>query len=821
MAVGREVEAVHDGVRADVGTFGGLGVRSKAPQSAHPPRRRARHVLQHAQVVVQEAAGGLRVAVAVLQLDGEPVAGGDDPGVRVVGGVVRLDGGDAVAGVHRGEGVQVQEVLEHEEVVEQGVEPGGPLDLPEPQVLVVHRRDPGRLDGRQVGADRLLGARPRPHGHGVEEYADDVAVPFALPARDGHAEHGVAAAGAGAEEEAERTGQHRVQGDPVDPGGFPEQLRQLGGERVHDRLRQLLTEGRGRSGEQRRSRQARQVLRPEAFPYGGVLGGEGPGVLLEARHGRGGVPRLPRGEGLVRLEQVAQQDLAGPAVPEQQVVAEQQAVTAAGQPHHGQPDQRWLPRVEAALAVPGAQGFDLGVRGELDGADVDPPARLEELDRVSVVVGGEARADDRVARDHVGHRLGQGAGVQAPVEGEPALRDVVPGRARHLGLEEQAALERGDRCRALGRGGGVRDAGQGGEPVAGDRVGDAVGEGEGRVQAAGGVVGPGVDLDGVRAVALAAAGDPQGLRLASPAEVVEEDLGAGGQEGGRLRVEVPEPAVGDVPLLVRLAVGDLTGRGDGVGVRGEPYGGDGGEPADGAGVVVVLLGRDPAVALQVDRQVAGGGLDVGERGAQGAAEQFGEADAEGAGGGARHEVAEVGREYDGGLAQLRGRGRVQRRGLEGGDPVAEAVGRFGGPYGEGFGVLGVRGGRRRQGGPAQGGGQVVQDDQPGHRVDGEVVDGDDQGAGRREPGERDDFSGLGVEPSGGLVRRGRRVGGAGCGDGGLTGGVGAQGPHTVFDVQPQPEGRVRGHDGVRGAPDVGEAGALRDGHRPGLGEPGE
>lgn len=364
MAVGREVEAVHDGVRADVGTFGGLGVRSKAPQSAHPPRRRARHVLQHAQVVVQEAAGGLRIAVAVLQLDGEPVARGDDPGVRVVGGIVRLDGGDAVAGVHRGEGVQVQEVLEHEEVVEQGVEPGGPLDLPEPQVLVVHRRDPGCLDGRQVGADRLLGPRPRPHGHGVEEYADDVAVPLALPARDGHAEHGVAAAGAGAEEEAERTGQHRVQGDPVDPGGFPEQLRQLGGERVHDRLRQLLTEGRGRSGEQRRSRQTRQVLRPEAFPYGGVLGGEGPGVLLEARHGRGGVPRLPRGEGLVRLEQVAQQDLAGPAVPEQQVVAEQQAVTAVGQPHRGQPDQRWLPRVEAARAVPGAQGFDLGVRGE-------------------------------------------------------------------------------------------------------------------------------------------------------------------------------------------------------------------------------------------------------------------------------------------------------------------------------------------------------------------------------------------------------------------------------------------------------------------------
>lgn len=60
-----------------------------------------------------------------------------------------------------------------------------------------------------------------------------------------------------------------------------------------------------------------------------------------------------------------------------------------------------------------------------------------------------------------------------------------------------------------------------------------------------------------------------------------------------------------MPALVRLAFGDLARGGDGVGVRGEPYGRDGGEPADRAGVVVVFEDRDPAVPLQLDGEIAG------------------------------------------------------------------------------------------------------------------------------------------------------------------------------------------------------------------------
>ena len=366
-----------------------------------------------------------------------------------------------------------------------------------------------------------------------------------------------------------------------------------------------------------------------------------------------------------------QDDLAGPAVPQQQVVAEQQAVAVVGHPHHGQPDQRRLTRVESRVAVPGAQGVDLRVRRQGDRADVDAPARLEDLDRVSVVVGAEAGAHDRVPCDHVRHRLGQRVGVQAPVEGEPALRDVVSGRARHLGLEEQAALERGDRCRALGRRGGVRDVLQRAAPVLGDLVGDALGEGELGEQAAGRLVGPGVDLDGVRA-ALVAAGEVRRLGLAAPAEVVEQHLRAGGEQRGRLRVEVPELPVGDVGALVRLAFGDLAGRGDRVGVRGEPYGCDGGEPADRTGVVVLFEGRDPAVPLQFDREIGGRRLDAGQRGAQRAAQQLGETDAECGGRGAGEAVAHVGGEHDRGLAQLADRGQQFGR-LERGDPVAEVV----------------------------------------------------------------------------------------------------------------------------------------------------
>ena len=189
-------------------------------------------------------------------------------------------------------------------------------------------------------------------------------------------------------------------------------------------------------------------------------------------------------------------------------------------------------------------------------------------------------------------------------------------------------------------------------PVLGDLVGDALGEGEVRVQASGGRVGPGVDLDGVRA-ALVAAGDVRRLGLAAPAEVVEQHLRAGGQQRGRLRVEVPELPVGDVCALVRLAFGDLVRRRDGVGVRGEPDGRDGGEPADRAGVVVVFQGRDPAVPLQLDREIGGRRLDAGQRGAQRAAQQLGETDAECGGRGAGHAVAHVGGEHDRGLAQTR------------------------------------------------------------------------------------------------------------------------------------------------------------------------
>ncbi|BFO17975.1 hypothetical protein SHKM778_43630 [Streptomyces sp. KM77-8] len=101
--------------------------------------------------------------------------------------------------------------------------------------------------------------------------------------------------------------------------------------------------------------------------------------------------------------------------------------------------------------------------------------------------------------------------------------------------------------------------------------------------------------------------------------------------------------------LVRLAFRDFPRRRDGVGVGGEPHGCDGGEPADGAGVVVVVEGGDPAVPLQFDREIRGCPLDAGERGAQGAAQQFGEPDAECGGRGAGETPGRFGREDDLGL----------------------------------------------------------------------------------------------------------------------------------------------------------------------------
>lgn len=760
------------------------------------------------------------VVVAVLQFDGEPVAGGDHPGEGIVGGVVGPHRGDAVPGVHLGEGVQVQEVLEDEQVVEQCVVAAGPLDLAEPEVFVLHGVDPGLLHGREVGADGVVRPGPGPHGHGVEQYADDVGQPFALAAGDGHAEDGVRSAGAGAQEEAEGARQHRVQRDAVRPGGRPQRVRPFGSQRVRECARQVVGEGGRRSGEQGGAGQAGQVPCPEAFRGGRVPGGQGPGVVLEARRGGPGVEGLARQDGTVGVEQVAQHDLARPSVPQQQVVAEQQAVAVVGQAHHGQADQRRLGGVESAFPVPEAQGVDLGVRRRLDRVDVDAAARGEDLDGVAVLVRGEARAGGRVPGEHTGRRPGQRVRFQAPFEGEVALGDVVSGRARQLGLEVQAPLEGTDGCRALGRRGGIGDPFQCAVPVLGDLVRDALGEGEGRVQAAGGRVGPGVHLDGVRA-ARVGAGETRCVRLGTAAQVVEQRLRPGGAEQRRgLRVEVPEAAVGHVRVLVRPACGDLARRGDGVGVRGEPYGRDGGEPADGAGVVVVVESRDPAVPFQVDREIGGRPLDAGQRGAQRAAQQLGEAEAQCGGCGAGHAVAHAGGEDDCRLAPLPGGGQ-RCGGAERADPVVQAVGLLCGPVRERPCVLGVGRGRRCRDRPAHRGGQVVQQDQPGHGVDGEVVYGDHQGAAGLQPGERDDVAVLRIEPPGRLVGRLRHVGSGPAGHRDLAGGFRAQRPHPVLDAEPQPQGRVGADDGARGAFRVGETGSFGCGQRPGLGEPGE
>jgi hypothetical protein len=235
---------------------------------------------------------------------------------------------------------------------------------------------------------------------------------------------------------------------------------------------------------------------------------------------------------------------------------------------------------------------------------------------------------------------------------------------------------------------------------------------------------------------------------------------------------------------------------------------------------VLFEDRDPAVPLQFDREIGGRRLDAGQRGAQRPAQQLGETDAECGGRGAGEAVAHVGGEHDRGLAQSAHRGQQVGR-LERGGPVAEIVECVGGVELQCFGVLGVRRGRRCERVATEGRGQVVQQDQPGHRVDGEVVHGDHEGAGGFQPGEGDDVSGLGVELCRGLVRHGRGVGGVRSYDGDLVGRFGAQGPHAVLDAQAQSQGRVGGDHGVRGALGVGEGGAFGSLEGPGLGESGE
>ena len=103
-------------------------------------------------------------------------------------GVVVVDTDDAVGGLQIGEGVVVEEVLQHQQRVEQraaGIACGA-LDLAEAEMVVAHHRHPLFTDGPHRIGRRTRGGQVDPHRHGVEEQADRLVDADQLAGAAGH-----------------------------------------------------------------------------------------------------------------------------------------------------------------------------------------------------------------------------------------------------------------------------------------------------------------------------------------------------------------------------------------------------------------------------------------------------------------------------------------------------------------------------------------------------------------------------------------------------------------------------------------------------------
>ncbi len=507
--------------------------------------------------------------------DRDPLPGGDDEVGRVVGGVDVGDGGGAVPGAQLRQPVLGVVVAQHEQRVEQLAVPGLGLEHAEAEMLVRHQVEALALDAAEQVEDRLGGVEGDPGGDGVEEQADDVpdVVDLAGPAGDGGAEHDVGAAGRGGEGEAPGRVEQGVQGEAVDAAGLPQPVAESGGEAYVE----LVGDDRfeavgGRRGEQGGLLQTGQR---------GAPGGGGGRVVLLVQPGqvvpvaagagqRGGVAA-----GLVQGEQFVQEEPGRPAVPEDQVAADDESVAAPGaEAQQEQPEQRGCGQVEPPVAFGlGQHPHPLVLFGGREVGEVDLVERDlrglrgldDELHRLVEAFAGEARAETRIAVEERARggaqpgRVQAGGEVEGLVDGVDVQRALVVGR-----VEEQALLEGGQRPDVGdgGRGGeradpGVFGVGEG-EGGSGGGRGGRGGTGGGR-EGGGRAVGEDVPWGEVQAGRAGPAGDADGADAvaAEPEEVVVR-ADVGDAEDGR-------EDLGEPPLRRSrgLAAGGALGLGGG------------------------------------------------------------------------------------------------------------------------------------------------------------------------------------------------------------------------------------------------------------------
>ncbi len=435
-------------------------IRAAHPAPAHtsPPHQRERvsgHRAEGADEPPQHGFGDgfLDLPVPVGELDPEMVPRDDAEGQWIVSPLDRAQIGELVGEVPR-------IVLEHQQRVELRARPGRLLDLRQSQMLM---RDQGRLPplqtGEQVG-DRPPAVQRYPDRHGVHHEPGYRLHPRELcgTASNRGAEHHLGAPLEPGQHHRPRALHHRVQrqsvvtGHRLQPGV---ELRREVGDAV------LISRPGGRLRDRRVLVEAGQLRLPGRACRVLVLPIQ-PGQVVPV--GCLADPLREPAAGLVRLSHLVEDDRHRPAVGQDVVVDDHQAVPVLAEPGQHQPEQRARGQVESLFLFPPGEGLD-GRIGVALAREVDLPPGQDDvssdgLERLPRREPDEAHpelgapCEDRFPRGpEPGH-------VQRPVQLQDPLRLVNVEALFFEGrLEEQPLLERGERPNLLGTRYGDRQLG--------------------------------------------------------------------------------------------------------------------------------------------------------------------------------------------------------------------------------------------------------------------------------------------------------------------------------------------------------------------------
>ena len=401
--------------------------------------------------------GGVEDLGEVLELEVQAAVHRRHQRQRVVRGVAAVDTGDLEAGDVgvRGQSVAVHRVrLEHREGVEGGGRAGGALDVGEPEVVVVEERGLLALDAIEQFTEGFAGVEGDPHRQRVDEQTDHRLDAGNLRGPTGHgaAEQDIRARRQRAEHDAPRGLHDGVEGQPALPDEGPQRVGVLRGQGHLQFGGPAAGTGDG-GGQQGRLLEPGERLAPRVGGLGRVLRRHPRQVVAVRVHSRQ-YGRI--GVGRVQSQQIADHQGCGPAVEQDVVVGDDQAVVAGTELHQRHPDRGRRRQIESGPAIGGNQFVEAaGAGARIEAREVHLGPRQfhavgDHLHRAAVRRGtldpDERRPQIRVPVEQRLSRPPQPVGVDRAAQRQRQLHQIrVHGVVGEHRVEVQARLQRRQR----------------------------------------------------------------------------------------------------------------------------------------------------------------------------------------------------------------------------------------------------------------------------------------------------------------------------------------------------------------------------------------